>query len=308
MVPAVPVRFVTVPLVMVPFVIVLSVLLKVVMVPAVPVRLVMVPFVAVTPVSEILSSRLTVTALPVPAEVRLVPPEMVRVSVKRLISTEPESPETVRAVPTAAVDTAVTNPLALTVTTGIRVCEPKDPTLEFTVANVVARLIEVISPVRFGMLVVVVAVPVTLPTKPEVAVTIPEALIFVELRLVIVPTVLLKVVIVPAVPVRFVTVPLVLSKVVMVPAVPVRLVMVPLVIVLSVKVETPTTLRPPDTLTSSSSVYPSTSKSPFASIAPANVEMPVTLRVPDTLTSSSSVYPSTSKSPVASIFSKMLYH
>jgi hypothetical protein len=97
------------------------VLLKVVMVPAVPVRFVIVPFVAVTPVSEMLSSRLTVTALPVPAEVRLVPPEMVRVSVKRLISIEPESPETVRAVPTAAVSTAVTKPLALTVTTGIKV-------------------------------------------------------------------------------------------------------------------------------------------------------------------------------------------
>jgi hypothetical protein len=48
-------------------------------------------------------------------------------------------------------------------------------------------------------------------------------------------------------------------------------------------------------------VYPSTSKSPFASIAPVKVETPTTLRVPDTLTSSSSVYPSTSKSPLASI-------
>ena len=91
---------------------------------------------ATTLVKEILSSRLTVTLLPEPDEVRLVPPEIVRVSVKRLISTEPESPETVRAVPTAAVVTAVTRPLALTVTTGIRVCEPNCPVLELTVANV----------------------------------------------------------------------------------------------------------------------------------------------------------------------------
>jgi hypothetical protein len=50
----------------------------------------------------------------------LAPPATVRVSVKRSISTaEPESPETVRAVPTGAVETAVIKPLALTVTTGI---------------------------------------------------------------------------------------------------------------------------------------------------------------------------------------------
>ena len=99
------------------------------------------------------------------------PPATVRVSVKRLISIEPESPATVRAVPTAAVDTAVTKPLALTVTTGIRVCEPNCPTLELTVANAVAVLTEVMSPVKFGMLVVVVAVPLKL-----VAVTTPETL------------------------------------------------------------------------------------------------------------------------------------
>ena len=128
-------------------------------------------------VKEILSSRLTVTVLPEPTEVRLVPPEIVRVSLRRSIFTEPESPETVNAVPTAAVVTAVINPLALTVTTGIKVCEPKVPILPLTVANVVAVLTEVISPVKFGILVVVDAVPVRFPTKPEVAVTIPDALI-----------------------------------------------------------------------------------------------------------------------------------
>ena len=87
-------------------------------------------------VKEISLSRLTVTVLPEPTEVRLVPPEIVKVSSRRLISTEPESPETVNAVPTAAVVTAVTKPLALTVTTGIKVCEPKVPILPLTVANV----------------------------------------------------------------------------------------------------------------------------------------------------------------------------
>ena len=51
----------------------------------------------------------------------------------------------------------------------------------------------------------------------------------------------------------------------------------------------------PETLTSSSSVWPSTSKSPLTSIAPAKVETPLIL------TSSSSVWPSTSKSPLASM-------
>ena len=195
--------------------------------PEKPLVAVMIPD-ATTLVKEIFGSRLTVTALEAADDVRFVPPEIVKVSLRRSIFSEPESPETVSAVPTAAVVTAVTKPFALTVTTGIRVCEPKDPTLELTVANVVAVLTEVMSPVRFGILVVDVAVPVTLPTKPEVAVTIPDALILVALRLVIVPVVLLKVVMVPAVPVRFVMVPLVmvplvLLKVVMVPAVPVIL-------------------------------------------------------------------------------------
>jgi len=63
---------------------------------------------------------------------------------------------------------------------------------------------ELMLPVKF---------PVTLPEKPLVAVIIPDALILVAFRLVMVPLVLLNVVIVPAVPVRFVIVPLVLLTV-----------------------------------------------------------------------------------------------
>jgi hypothetical protein len=143
---------------------------------------------ATTLVKEIFGSRLTVTVLLAADEVKLVPPEIVKDSVKRSIFSEPESPVTVKPEPTAAVVTAVTNPLALTVTTGIKVCEPKDPTLELTVANVVAVFTEVISPVKLGILVVEVAVPVTLPTKPEVAVMIPEALMLVAFSEVTVET------------------------------------------------------------------------------------------------------------------------
>ena len=46
-----------------------------------------------------------------------------------------------------------------------------------TVANVVVVLFDVMSPVRFGILVVDVAVPVRAPTN-VVAVTTPEALMF----------------------------------------------------------------------------------------------------------------------------------
>jgi hypothetical protein len=66
----------------------------------------------------------------------------------------------------------VTNPFPFTVTTGIAPVPPKVPTLLLTVANVVVVLTELISPVRFGILVVDVAVPVRGPTK-VVAVTTP---------------------------------------------------------------------------------------------------------------------------------------
>ena len=161
---------------------------------AVPVRLPTKPEVAViipdatTLVKEMFGSRLTVTVFDAADDVKFVPPEIVKVSVKRLISSEPESPETVKPEPTEAVVTAVTRPLALTVTTGIRVCEPKDPTLELTVANVVTVFAEVISPVRLGILVVELAVPVRLPTKPLVAVTIPDALMLVAISEVTVET------------------------------------------------------------------------------------------------------------------------
>ena len=124
-------------------------------------------------VKEMFGSRLTVIALPEPAEVRLVPPEMVRVSLRKSISTVPESPATVKAVPTLVVVIAVTKPFALTVIFGIVVVEPNSPTLELTVASVVTVLTEVMSPVKLGILVVDVAVPVSAPIN-VVAVTTPE--------------------------------------------------------------------------------------------------------------------------------------
>ena len=69
----------------------------------------------------------------------------------------------------------------------------------------------------------------------------------VPVRLVMVPFVLFRVVIVPDVPVRFVIVPEVLLKVVMVPDVPVKLVIVPDVLFRVVIVPTPVTLASPTT-------------------------------------------------------------
>ena len=60
--------------------------------------------------------------------------------------------------------------------------------MELTVANVVTVFAEVISPDKLGILVVELAVPVRLPTKPEVAVTIPDALMFVAFNEVTVET------------------------------------------------------------------------------------------------------------------------
>jgi hypothetical protein len=68
----------------------------------------------------------------------------------------------------ATVVTPVTRPLPLTVTLGIAPASPKVPTLLLTVARVVTVLLELISPERFGILVVDVAVPLN-----EVAVMIP---------------------------------------------------------------------------------------------------------------------------------------
>jgi len=88
---------------------------------------------------------------------------------------------------TAVVVTPVTSPFAFTVMVGIAPPEPKVPTLLLTVANVVALLTEVISPVRFGILVVDVAVPVSAPTN-VVAVIIPLEFTLPTFRFVRVPT------------------------------------------------------------------------------------------------------------------------
>ena len=80
--------------------------------------------VAFTPVSEILSSRLIVTVSEAADDVKLVPPEIVSVSVNKLIVSDPVSPETVKAVPTAEVPAAVKRPLESTVNVGISVIDP----------------------------------------------------------------------------------------------------------------------------------------------------------------------------------------
>ena len=73
---------------------------------------------------EMSSLRLTVTPLLAAAEVRFVPPAIVNVSERRLISSEPVSPATVNPLPTAAVVADVTRPLASIAITGISVVEP----------------------------------------------------------------------------------------------------------------------------------------------------------------------------------------
>ena len=79
---------------------------------------------AVRVVRLTLGSRATETPLEAAVVVTFVPPEIDRDSLSRSISSEPESPVTVSAVPTDAVETLVKRPLASTVITGIAVCEP----------------------------------------------------------------------------------------------------------------------------------------------------------------------------------------
>ena len=96
-----------------------------------------------------------------------------------------------RLVPVAAPNTGVTNvglvantaePLPVSsVSAADKLAELKEP-------NVVAVPTDVIAPVRLGILVVDDAVPVRLPTKPEVAVIIPDALILVATNEVTVET------------------------------------------------------------------------------------------------------------------------
>ena len=80
--------------------------------------------VAFTLVSEILSSRLMVTVSAAAEDVKLVPPEIVSVSVKRSMVSDPLSPETVKADPTETVPAAVKRPLESTVNVGISVIDP----------------------------------------------------------------------------------------------------------------------------------------------------------------------------------------
>jgi len=79
--------------------------------------------------------------------------------------------------------TPVTKPFALTVMLGIEVWEPKVPTLLLTVARVVTVLSEVTSPVKFGILVVDVAVPLKLDavTTPTTDTPLPTFKLFVIL-------------------------------------------------------------------------------------------------------------------------------
>ena len=79
---------------------------------------------AVTEVRLISASRATDTPFEAAVVVTFVPPLIASVSSRRLISSDPESPVTVRAVPTLAVVTLVTRPLASTETTGILVVDP----------------------------------------------------------------------------------------------------------------------------------------------------------------------------------------
>ena len=109
-----------------------------------------------------------------------VPPANVSVSVPRVTESVPVPPAILNDVDIAAVVTPVTRPLALTVTTGIAVADPKVPTLLLTVANVPAAvmlpdpsndgLVYVRSPViaivlAAANLVAVSALPVKAPTN-----------------------------------------------------------------------------------------------------------------------------------------------
>ena len=72
----------------------------------------------------VLSKFTVIVSVALPAVLMLVPPTMLRVSPFSTVWLPPLSPATVIAVAIAAVDTPVTKPLALTVTTGIAVTLP----------------------------------------------------------------------------------------------------------------------------------------------------------------------------------------
>ena len=77
-----------------------------------------------TLVTEMSASRATSTPLEAALVVTFAPPVIASASFRRLICSEPESPVTVSAVPTAAVVADVMRPFASTVITGTSVCEP----------------------------------------------------------------------------------------------------------------------------------------------------------------------------------------
>ena len=81
----------------------------------------------------------TSTPLLAAAEVTLVPPVIAKPSDRRLISSEPLSPVTVNALPTAAVVADVMRPLASTVRTGTADPEPYDPAETPLLASVIGR-------------------------------------------------------------------------------------------------------------------------------------------------------------------------
>ena len=76
---------------------------------------------------EMFSSRATDTPLEAAVDVRFDPPVIERDSVRRLISSEPESPVTVIAAPTGAVLTDVTRPFASRVKIGNALAPPYVP-------------------------------------------------------------------------------------------------------------------------------------------------------------------------------------
>ena len=81
------------------------------------------PVRAIVP-SEMLLSRATDTSLVLIVVVTLVPPDTVRVSPVEIVSSDPESPPTVRSVEIEAVEALVIRPFASIARTGIAVVDP----------------------------------------------------------------------------------------------------------------------------------------------------------------------------------------
>ena len=104
---------------------------------------------------EISESRATDTSLVPIVVVTLAPPETLRTSDERsMLSLEPLSPPTARVVVIAAVEVAVTRPLASTVRTGIAVAEPTDPadtpeSASLAAASVPEAMLSALRAVRF---------------------------------------------------------------------------------------------------------------------------------------------------------------